>query len=583
MIRHMQRLFALSRTGVWGMLRASLWAALANLSFMIAPGLVALAFIALLNFLYGASPVPAFAWAQYALYSAVAVAVICLIQFGLYQSTFITTYKESASRRISLAEKLRQLPLSFFSQRNLSDLTTTIMNDCAELEQLYSHCVPQLLGSALSTLIIVVGLLSFDWRMGLAVLWPLPAAVWILLAGRSKLGKKNRQFKEATLSRNEAFQEGIETFATIKSCGFEDRYLSGLKEKLDVAETLQMSAEWLGGTMVKTAEAVLRLGLVSTLLTGVWLLSEGTLGLWEFVVFLTVASRIYDPLASEMVFIAHLLFVSEPIARTKQIDDEPAMTGRESFRPDRFDLSFDDVSFSYGSAPVLRHVTFTAKQGQVTALVGPSGGGKSMTARLAARFWDVSSGRVCLGGTDVREISPETLLAHFAIVFQDVVLFDDTVLENIRLGRRDASDEEVLAAAKAAQCDEFVAKMPNGYQTVLGENGSRLSGGQRQRISIARALLKDAPIIILDEATASLDPESETAVQEAIGRLIRNKTALVIAHRLRTVAGADKIVVLSDGQIAEQGTPDELLKAGGTFAAMAGRQTSQSGWSIGRK
>ena len=580
MIRKLQHWFALSEEGAKGMVSGVFWCTLCNLSLMAPVGLLFLVLRAMIAALRGGTDPSAGVWG----YTAGALAVLALIYWVHrieYKHTYLSTYEESAARRVRLAEKLRQLPLSFFGKRDLADLTNTIMADCSGLEQSFSHYIPQLFASCLSTLIIAVCLLVMDWRMALAALWVLPVA--LLLAGGSKylqdkLGLRGILAKRASA---DGIQECLESIRDIKACNQKERYLEGLHAKIKGAEDAAIRSELTTGVFVTSAQAVLRLGLATTVLVGGSLLAAGSTDLLTYLVFLIAAARLYDPLSLTLQNLAATFHAKLQIERMRQIEEQPIQKGSEACAPDGYDIVFDHVSFGYNEKEgVLRDVSFTAKQGQVTALVGPSGGGKSTAAKLAARFWDVDAGKITLGGVDVSTVEPEALLKSYAIVFQDVVLFRDTVMENIRLGRRDATDEEVLAAARAAQCDGFIRRLPQGYQTVIGENGSTLSGGERQRISIARALLKDAPVILLDEATASLDVENESAVQAALSRLVRSKTVLIIAHRMRTVAGADRIVVLENGHVAQQGSPAELMEQGGLYRRMVELQQESAAWRL---
>ena len=456
-----------------------------------------------------------------------------------------------------------------------------MMSDCSALEQAFSHFVPQLWGTIISTVLIAIGMLTMDWRMGLAVLWVLPVA-FLLTAGsrwlQDRFGTRNFLAKRAA---TDSLQELLETVKDIKACNQKEKYLHGLDEKMGEAERATVRSELVTGTCVTSAQAFLKLGLATTVLVGVNLLVGGSLELATLLIYLIAASRLYDPISTTLANMAAVFSSQIKIQRMREIEQQPVQTGTKSYTLKNYDIAFDRVKFAYDQREgVLADVSFTARQGEVTALVGPSGGGKSTAAKLAARFWDVDGGRITLGGVDVSTVEPEALLKNYAIVFQDVVLFRDTVMENIRLGRRDASDQEVLAAARAAQCDTFVQKMPEGYQTMIGENGATLSGGERQRISIARALLKNAPVILLDEATASLDVENESAVQAALSGLVQDKTVLIIAHRMRTVMGADKVVVLAGGKVAEMGCPEDLVKKGGIFAHMVALQTQSQSWSL---
>lgn len=491
-----------------------------------------------------------------------------------YRSTYTSVYKESANRRISLAEKLRKLPLAFFGGTNLSDLTATIMADNTELEHTFSHAVPQLFASLISLCLIALAMFFYNWRMALALFWVAPVSGAVILASKQWMRKNNKSVYEAKRAVTEQIQEGLETIQEIKSYGNEEPYLAGLDGKLQNLEQKLMRGELLSGVLVNSAQSLLKLGIASVIIVGAHLLAAGTVDLFTYLMFLIVASRIYEPINEVFNNLAALFYLDIRINRMNEMAALPIQKGRTDYSPDHFDIVFDGVDFSYESGKqVLKNVSFTARQGEITALVGPSGGGKSTSAQLAARFWDVDSGTITLGGHDISTIDPETLLQYFSVVFQEVVLFNTTVMENIRIGRREATDADVMRVAKLAQCDEFIRTMPDKYQTVIGENGERLSGGERQRISIARALLKNAPVVLLDEATASLDVENETKVQAGITELIRDKTVLIIAHRMRTVANADKIVVLANGKIVESGPPSDLrAKPDGVFAAMVKRQ-----------
>lgn len=494
------------------------------------------------------------------------------LQSSLMGKTYTVAYEESANRRIVLAEKLRRLPLSFFGQKNLSDLTTTIMGDCTALERVFSNALPQLFGTIFMFLITATCLLVMDWRLGLCVVVPVPVAALVVFAARKAQAKAESANMDAKRAAYDGVQEYLDTIQELKSCSREDEYLAGLEQKLDNVVRCSFRNEIAPGAATTTAQFILRFGLVAVLLVGGYLVAAGSLTVPMFILYLIFAGRIYDPFTSCFMLMAEVFSSLVSVKRMKQIDATPEQTGTNICNNKGFDIEFKDVHFSYNEEPVLKGVSFTAKQGEVTALVGPSGSGKSTASKLAARFWDSDSGKVTLGGVNVKTVEPETLFKNFAIVFQDVLLFDETVMENIRLGRNGATDEEVMAAAKAAQCEEFIQRLPQGYQTNIGENGSALSGGERQRISIARALLKNAPVVLLDEATASMDAESETLVQEALSALLKDKTVMVIAHRMRTVANADKIVVLDDGKISEMGTPQELMKKNGLYAHLVNLQ-----------
>ena len=572
MIRKLQHVFALSEKGARDFVKAVVWCFLCNVGLMLPVGVVMATLQYLLETLETGGD-PAAKVLVYTAGAAAVLALLFLLHWFQYASLYLATYQESAARRIALAETLRKLPLSFFGTRDLSDLTSTMIADCSSLDQMFSHYIPQLFASILSTVFIGVCMFCFDWRMALAVLWVLPAAV-LLTAGSKKLqdafGTRNILTKREVA---DAIQEDIEAIRDIQSCNRQEACLQELDRRLEAAEQSSIRSELITGVFVCSAQAFLRIGLATTVLVGAELLTGGELSFLYFLGFLFAAARLYDPLGLVLQNIAATFNAKLKIERMRTIQEQPVQTGVETCEPENFDIVFDHVKFAYRDGEsVLEDVSFTARQGQVTALVGPSGGGKSTACKLAARFWDIQGGKITLGGIDISTVDPETLLKHYSFVFQDVVLFRDTILENIRLGRRGATDEEVYAAARAARCDEFVRELPEGYQTVVGENGSTLSGGERQRISIARALLKDAPVILLDEATASLDVENETAVQEAISRLVKDKTVLIIAHRMRTVAGADHVVVLADGGVAQEGAPAELLAQNGLYRQMAERQ-----------
>ena len=576
MKRYMMKRFALTEKGAADMLKAIAAVTVANISLM-TPVWLLFAFTG--DYLAGTA---AGRWATYLLFAAACLVLIFLPNVWQYNATFFATYIESGKRRISLAEKLRKLPLSFFGKKDLADLTNTIMADAETLEHASSHQIPQFYGSLISTVLICVGLFFYKWEMALAAVWPIPIAIFIVAASKKVQQHFIRRQSVSNVRLNDAVQEFIETSRDLKSCNAEDAYLTELDGKIDDVERKAIGAELGQAAFIVSAQLILKIGIGTVAVVGSALLLKGRLNVMEFFSFLLVASRLYEPMSGNLINLGMLNLLTVPVERMNEITDCPAQMGTTDFYPKGYDICFENVGFSYDQdKTVLRDVTFTAKQGQVTALVGPSGGGKTTVSRLAARFWDVTKGRITVGGQDIATIDPETLLGVYSIVFQDVTLFNNSILENIRVGKKDATDDEVLAAAKLANCDEFALKLPQGYNTVIGENGSELSGGERQRISIARAFLKDAPIILLDEASASLDVENETVIQEALSRLIRNKTVMVIAHRMRTVSGADKIVVLSDGMIAEEGSPKDLLAhKDSTFRRMAQLQTASAEWSI---
>ena len=576
MIKFLMKKYALSRQGAKDLIIATISCVVHNLTLMLPVSLLYL----LVSDLYAGGVPQGHLWI-YIVGMAAAVLLILFSYRWVYGATYYATYKESSVRRISLAEKLRKLPLSFFGKRDLSDLTTTIMADCTTLEQSFSHLIPEFFGSMISTVIIAVCLFIFDWRMALAALWVLPVSLAIVAFSGKVQNYFTRRQTEAKLAVADGIQEALETMRDLKSNNAEEKYLKGLDKKIDLQEKRMIASELGGALFVVPAGMILKLGIGTVALVGGMLLANNAITVLTFFMYLLVVSRLYDPLSSSLQNLAAIISTNIPIERMNEIENYPVQPGTAELRTHGYDIVFANVSFAYNTGEqVLSGVSFTAKQGEVTALIGPSGGGKSTAAKLAARFWDADSGKITLGGTDVKTVDPEKLLSAYSIVFQDVTLFNNTVMENIRIGRQNATDEEVLAAAREAQCDEFVEKLPEGYQTMIGENGSALSGGERQRISIARALLKDSPVILLDEATASLDAENETHIQRAISRLVKGKTVLIIAHRMRTVEGADKLVLLKDGKVAEQGSPEELLAKGGIYAKMCQLQQQSGEWRI---
>lgn len=506
---------------------------------------------------------------------------IAVMEYIKYDKQFTTVYLESGRRRISLAEKLRRLPLSFFGKKDLADLTSTIMADAATIETGTSHWVPELIGSMISTLVMGTALFFFDWRMALAAIWVVPIAISIVLFSDKVQNRYNRRNMESKVDLADHIQEGLETFQDIRANDAEKKYLDDLYPRIDLVEKRAIQAELGVAYFVLSGQMILKLGIATVALTGAYLLSAGSLNVVSFFMFLLVASRLYDPMSGALINLGAVVSLGVQCERMDEILCHSEQRGVEKLSNKGYDVEFKDVRFAYDTSEnVLNGVSFTAKQGEVTALIGPSGSGKTTVSRLASRFWDISSGTITVGGMDISKIDPETLMSLYSIVFQDVTLFNNTVLENIRIGRKDATDEEVIAAARLAHVDVFAEKLANGWNTMIGENGSELSGGERQRISIARAFLKDAPIILLDEATASLDVENETFIQESLSRLVKDKTVIIIAHRMRTVAGADRIVVLKEGKVDECGTPAELTASGGFYKKMRDLQQNALGWNL---
>lgn len=577
--RDFQRKYALTDQGVKNTKIATFWTVIVNLIVMGGMGIL---YMMMTKYMDTLTAGTSLSGAGLFLILVLVFVILSLItHLQQYRATYGLVYGEVKSVRISLAERMRKLPLGYFGKRDLADLTETIMGDVNRLEHVWSHCLGYLYGSYISTAVIAIMLFSFDWRLALACLWGVPVA-FILLFGSRKINKRHSEItKEAGIQVSDGIQETLENIREIRATNQEKKFLKELNDKIDHHEKTMLSGELSCGIFVNAASVIMRLGVATTILTGTKLILSGQVDFMVLFMFLLVITRVYAPFDQALALIAEMLMSQIAASRLMEIYDTKTAEGADSFNPKGHDIVFDNVGFAYDDEQVLRQVSFTAKEGEVTALVGPSGSGKSTCARLAARLWDVPEGTIRVGGVDINSVDPEVLLSDYSMVFQDVVLFDDTVMENIRLGKHGATDDEVKAAAKAANCDEFVEKLPQGYDTPIGENGAKLSGGERQRISIARALLKNAPIVLLDEATASLDVENETKVQEALSRLLAGKTVLVIAHRMRTVEAADKIVVLADGKVAEEGSPSELLgKENGIFKRMAQLQSESAGWSI---
>lgn len=569
----LRRRFALSEKGARDFCRGVAWTTVFDIVLMLPAVFVFVFLDDTLRPLLGGTPSTGHGLAYYALLALAFMAVMYVVGVFQYRSTYTSVYDESANRRISLAEKLRRLPLAFFGEKNLSDLTATIMDDCTDLEHTFSHSVPQLFASLASIALIAVGMAFYCWQLAAALFWVVPVAMGILLLSNRSMRRSNTVNYKNKRAVTEVIQEGLDTIQEIKSYGQESRYTAKLDLAVDYYERVMTRGELMLGVLVNGSQSILKLGLATVVIAGAGLVAAGTVDVFTFLVFLVIGSRVYSPINEVLNNIAALSYLKIRINRMNEMERMPVQEGSDVRINCNYDICFDNVNFSYETGKkVLNDVSFTARQGEITALIGPSGGGKSTAAKLAARFWDVNSGRITLGGVDISTIDPEALLRNFSVVFQDVVLFNASVIDNIRIGRRDATDEEVLRVARLACCDEFASKLPDGYHTVIGENGQTLSGGERQRISIARALLKDAPVVLLDEATASLDVENETLIQAGISELVKNKTVLIIAHRMRTIANADKILVLGNGKIIEQGTPGELKARGGYFARMLALQ-----------
>lgn len=567
--------YALSKQGASDMIKAIISATISNIILMVP---VALLYYLVRDYMAGNLGDKVLFYVAGCLIAFVLIGISTYIQ---YNATFLSTYVESGVRRVTLAEKLRKIPLSFFGKKDLSDLTSTIMNDCAQMETASSHFIPELFGACISTALIAVGLFFFDWRMAIAALWVLPVS--FLIVGCSGKVQKSLNKKQMVLKMAcaDGIQECLENVRDLQAYNTQEDYMKGLTGKIKAVEKHAIVTELGTAVFVGSSQMILKLGIATVALVGGVLLAKGELDILTFFMFLMVVSRIYDPMQVSLQNLAAVIASGVQSDRLDEILSHEVQEGTNTMKHDGYDIEFSNVGFSYETGDVvLKDVSFVAKQGEVTALIGPSGGGKTTVSRLASRFWDANRGSITVGGMDISKVDPETLMSLYSIVFQDVTLFNNTILENIRIGKMDATDEEVIAAAKLAHCDEFAEKLSDGWNTVIGENGSELSGGERQRISIARAFLKDAPIILLDEATASLDVDNETMIQESLSRLIKDKTVMIIAHRMRTVANADKIVVLKDGVVAESGTPSELDEKDGIYANMVKTQNLAADWAL---
>lgn len=577
MIEKLQHKFALSRQGAIDMIKACVAVCFSDIVLMFPAGILYLLIRDLLENKLGSSRS-----IIYVTGSIVVLLAVAVTQHIQYNATFLSTYKESGVRRTAIAEKLRKLPLSYFGKKDLSDLTTNIMSDCARMETASSHWIPELIGSVIATFIIGISLFAlFDWRLALASFWVIPVSFLVLMTSSGAQKKAVKKNMEVQLSLSDGIQECLESVRDLRANHAEERYMEGLEKKIKAVEKQALFTEIKMSIYVSSAQMILKLGIATTALAGGAMFVSGKITILTFFLFLMIASRLYDPMQIALQNFAAVIATGVQSERLDEILSSEIQTGSEALTNQGCDIVFDHVKFGYlEGKPVLEDVSFTAKQGQVTALIGPSGGGKTTVSRLAARFWDINKGKISVGGMDIGKTDPETLMSLYSIVFQDVMLFDDSIMENIRVGRKDATDEEVMQAARLANCEEFIRRLPQGYETEIGENGSELSGGERQRISIARALLKDAPIILLDEATASLDVENETKIQQALSHLVKDKTVLIIAHRMRTIANADHIVVLKERKVAEEGTPEELMSTNGIYRHMTNLQMQSAGWKI---
>ena len=577
MIEKLQHKYALSEQGAKDMIKACICVAIADMVLMMPAGILYVLIRDLLNNGLTKDRIP-----FYVIASLVIIILVAITNYIQYNATFLSTYRESGVRRTTIAEKLRKLPLSYFGKKNIADLTTNIMGDCAMIETASSHWIPELIGAIASVILVGISMFFFfDWRMVLASFWVIPVAFLIVITCSGAEKRAVRKNQAIKLEMTDGIQECLESIRDLRANNAEGRYMEELDGKIKNVEKFALFTELKMAVYVNSAAIVLKLGIGTTAIMGGILFAKGDIDLLTFFMFLMIVSRLYAPMEISLQNFAAIIATGIQCERLDEVLSHEIQTGSDTLNPEGYDIVFDHVGFKYSDdTDVLTDVSFTAKQGEVTALIGPSGGGKTTISRLAARFWDVNSGKITLGGVDISKIDPETLLSNYSIVFQDVTLFNNSVMENIRIGKNGATDEEVMAAARLANCDEFVNLLPDKYNTNIGENGSELSGGERQRISIARAFLKDAPVILLDEATASLDVENETAIQEALSRLIKNKTVMIIAHRMRTIAKADHIVVLKDGVVAEEGSPAELSSTDSIYSRMTRQQLVSQNWTM---
>ena len=576
-IKKLQHKYALSEQGAVDMVKACISVMITNIVLMMSAGILYNLIRDLLN-----DSLHEERRAFYIIASLVIIILTAITNFIQYNATFLTTYRESGVRRTLIAEKLRKLPLSYFGKKNIADLTTNILGDCAMIETASSHWIPELIGAIASVILVGISLFFFfDWRMVLASFWVIPVAFLIVITCSGAEKRAVRKNQAVKMEMADGIQECLESIRDLRANRAENRYMEELDVKIKRVEKMALFTELKMAVYVNSAAIILKLGIGTTAIAGGALFARGEIDLLTVFMFLMLVARLYNPMEITLQNFAAIIATGIQCERLDEVLSHEVQSGAETMHNRGYDIVFDHVGFKYADdTDVLKDVSFTAKQGEVTALIGPSGGGKTTISRLAARFWDTNNGRITLGGEDISGIDPETLLSNYSIVFQDVTLFNNTVMENIRIGKNGATDEEVMEAARLANCEDFVNLLPEKYNTNIGENGSELSGGERQRISIARAFLKDAPVILLDEATASLDAENETVIQEALSRLIKNKTVLIIAHRMRTIANADHIVVLKDGVVAEQGSPAELAAYDSIYNRMTKQQMISQNWKM---
>ena len=574
MVSYFMKKYAMSEKGALNLKKAIFSHTLVNLTKLFAPMIGFMFLFQYIGILTGIESYN-FTSVYYIALIVVMMIVMFLIARWDYVRLYTNVYNESANSRIELAERLKKLPLSYFGKRDLADLAETMMNDMNLYETIFSHAVPHIYSTAISTSIIALMLIFYNWKLALAALWVIPISILIIFLSKKSQKKIVQVWIDDNRKVFDNLQENIDQIEQIKSYNLEDRVLNDFFEKLNASTKQKTKGEVVAGTLTGIATAILKLGIISVAVIGVNMLMAGEVSVLVYIAFLMLTASIYLTIEGIIAFMSMIVILDAVVGRIKEIKTMPVQEGKKDIDIKNYDIEFKDVYFGYDDYSVINGVSFTAKQGEITALIGSSGSGKTTLTKLAARFWDIDKGKILIGGEDIGKIDPETLFKNFSIVFQDVILFNSSIKDNIKIGKKDATDEEIIRAAKIARCYEFIDKMPDGIDTVIGENGQRLSGGERQRISIARAILKDAPIILLDEATASLDVENESLIQEALSELIKEKTAIVIAHRLRTIRNANKIVLLNAGKIEAIGTDEELCKSSEFYKAMLRKSNIQ--------
>ena len=574
MISYFMKRYAMSEKGAINLKKAIISHTFVNLTKLFAP---MVAFMFLLQYIGILKGIKAYNFTvlHYLILIAVMMIVMFLVARWDYVRLYTNVYNESANSRIDIAERLKKLPLSYFGKRDLADLAETMMNDINLYENIFSHAVPQIYSTIVSTAVIALMLLIYNWKLALAALWVIPISILIIFLSRKSQKKVVQDWIDDNRKVFDDLQEKIEQIEQIKSYNLEERMLNDFFRKLNTSTKQKTKGEIIAGTLTGVATAILKLGIISVAIIGVNMLVVGEVSLLAYIVFLMLTTSIYLPIEGIITFMSMIVMLDAVVGRIKEIKTMPIQEGEKHMEITNYDIEFKDVYFGYDNYSVINGVSFIAKQGEITALIGSSGSGKTTLTKLAARFWDIDRGKILIGGKDISKVDPEILLKNFSIVFQDVILFNSSIKDNIKIGKKDATDEEIAMAARIARCYDFIDKMPEGMDTIIGENGQRLSGGERQRISIARAILKNAPIILLDEATASLDVENESLIQEALSELIKDKTVIVIAHRLRTIRNANKIVLLNAGKVEAVGTDAELCKSSEFYKAMLERSKIQ--------